>query len=150
MGRYDGFFNGRVSAEIVERDGGLFAGPVRIWCSDAEGRLPWEAQEALNVGDHARLHRCSECGKRFIAHHAARLCSGACRKAAKDKVARRHNQKRRRLLSIGVLEREIYCAHCGSLVRNPKRRTAAYCSPACRQAAYRARLKPAGGEASHV
>jgi predicted nucleic acid-binding Zn ribbon protein len=87
----------------------------------------------------ARLHRCVGCGAPFIAHPAARLCSAECRIAFQRASQRKASAKR----SIKRDERRaalrVRCRQCGEPVESASRRQRAFCSNACRQAAYRAR-----------
>jgi hypothetical protein len=79
---------------------------------------------------------CYQCGAPMPgAYPTRKLCSDACRKAAKAKrnaatAVKRREQRRNR--------RDWQCAHCRKLF-NPRRSDQDYCSNTCKQAAYRAR-----------
>jgi hypothetical protein len=94
-----------------------------------------------------RLHRCRGCGTPFIAHHAARLCSDACRGLGRKASERRASGKR----TVRRVERraslKVQCRHCGGPVEGAARSTRAFCSDACRQAAYRARASSSAASA---
>jgi endogenous inhibitor of DNA gyrase (YacG/DUF329 family) len=87
----------------------------------------------------ARLHRCARCGAPFLAHPSARGCSEECRTAFRRESQRKQIAKR----TIKRVERraalKVECRQCGKPVDAPSRSTRAFCSNACRQAAYRAR-----------
>jgi endogenous inhibitor of DNA gyrase (YacG/DUF329 family) len=107
--------------------------------------LTAEAQAAgsnipVGLDSMSRLHKCVRCGAPFVAHASARLCSGECRIAFKRASQRRASAKR----TIKRDERRaalmIRCRQCGDPVERASRRQRAFCSNACRQAAYRARV----------
>jgi hypothetical protein len=139
--RYANCFNDRHAVET--RIDGLFVGDLRIYTAGAPDEngapLTNEVRDALRLFDHARLHRCSGCGSAFIAHHAARLCSAECRKAALAFSQAKATKKRIELTAWTRAHREGECLHCGSGLNGSARRTRRFCSAACRQAAYRAR-----------
>ena len=105
---------------VETRDGGLFAGQVQIFTSDAECHLERKTAVALRFETYNdwssyahhfrgsyhyyRLHQCRICGQRFIAHHAARVCSSNCAvqvyhltlEGAKNERAERRASKRAR------------------------------------------------------
>jgi endogenous inhibitor of DNA gyrase (YacG/DUF329 family) len=84
--------------------------------------------------------RCSRCGERF---HSRRrfemLCSDACRQEAKGESQRRQIAKRSERRAEHRAALIVACQRCGKPVANPSRSTRAFCSNACRQAAYRGR-----------
>jgi hypothetical protein len=87
----------------------------------------------------ARLHRCVGCGAPFIAHPAARLCSPECRTAFKRASQRKASSKRTIRRGERRAALRVRCRQCGEPVERASRRQRAFCSNACRQAAYRAR-----------
>jgi hypothetical protein len=116
---------------------------VRTFCRIDDG-LNAQAQAAgsnMPVGlvDGLRLKRCARCAVWFIALAPVRLCSDSCRAAAKreanvKQIAKRTEARQRRRESL-----QVACQMCGQPVEKPSRSTRAFCSNACRQAAYRAR-----------
>jgi hypothetical protein len=79
---------------------------------------------------------CYQCGAPMPgAYPSRKLCSDACRKAAKAKrnaatAVKRQERRRNR--------RDRYCDHCRKLFE-PRRADQDYCSSTCKRAAYRAR-----------
>jgi predicted nucleic acid-binding Zn ribbon protein len=132
----------------VERrsDGRLFVGNIEIvpaydrpWRSQALSRSTLDAltTDGENKYDSAacvrffgaRLHRCSRCGEPFLGPGNVRICSDACRAQPP--------RKRPRLRMREVCS----CLRCGAAM-TATRSTRAFCSNACRQAAYRERRAP--------
>jgi hypothetical protein len=115
-------------------------------------RTAWKIDDALTaasgsnmpvyLSDKARLHRCVRCGAPFLAHPSARLCSPDCRTQAKresqgKQIAKRTESRNQRRVAL-----RLECRQCGKEVESLSRSTRAFCSDACRQAAYRSRLLP--------
>ncbi len=90
-------------------------------------------------GKATRLHRCVGCGAPFIAHPAARLCSAECRTAFKRASQRKASVKRTIWRNERPATLRVRCRQCGEPVEGASRASRAFCSNACRQAAYRAR-----------
>jgi hypothetical protein len=139
---------------VEKRDGGLWCNGVRVTARDAQGRLSMETAVGLGLvlpdpwevvpSSHHRVRRCSRCGRYFIGHFAAGVCSEACREArrreqAKAKTARvSERRKKRREANWRGEERE--CEGCGGPLP-PGKRKRWYCSPRCRQRGRRRGLK---------
>jgi hypothetical protein len=118
--------------------GKLFAGDVLIRTDDCCGRLHEDVLEALSLPKRFRLLYCGECRKRFIAHYSNRTCSPECNSAVRartqEKATLLLTERRRHY------RKDAECASCAGPVRDCKRvRSRMFCSPACRQAAYRKR-----------
>jgi hypothetical protein len=82
-----------------------------------------------------RLSRCEQCERMLVFAREARMrrfCCGAC--------AADHAQRRRRRASAEARRR--CCAQCG-IYFEPSRADARFCSPSCKQAAYRQRMRSA-------
>ena len=124
--------------DVKARKTGLFVGATRVdigVLSDGEW-LSFDAERALKLSGHARLHHCA-CGAWFIDHWAAKTCL-ACRKATILARARAYTAERAANRKRARKNRKGRCYHC----RKPmpvERGTRRYCSSACRQAAYRER-----------
>jgi hypothetical protein len=108
--------------------------PVGPWCAQCErtaGTRPWKNAGHWDwsrggwVQDPPRT--CGNCGRLFHAL-ASRYCSDRC--ANIDRAARRREARE--------AARQCCCERCGHRFTAP-RSDARYCSPACRQAAYRQR-----------
>jgi hypothetical protein len=125
----------------IERrsDGRLFLGNVEIvpaydrpWRSQALSVSTLDALTGNNSASEAcrfigaRLHRCNRCGEPFLGPGNLRICSDACR----AKPPRKRPRLRLRTLRS--------CRQCGGAL-TATRSTRAFCSNACRQAAYRTR-----------
>ncbi len=89
------------------------------------------------VPDH-QLFSCAECErpvwKRPRSDNPRVFCGPECFGRFYNRMALR---KRKYLSS----KRFVTCNTCGGVIQNDRRIDAAYCSPACRQKAYRARIK---------
>jgi hypothetical protein len=88
-----------------------------------------------------RIHRCAACqgqGRRYVAHHTVKRCE-ACERKHRKAVARRWNagMVERRSEARAAARAAMTCAEYGSPMTGGRLRR--YCSPACRQAAFRAR-----------
>ena len=143
-GRYEDRF--RNWHPVHERNGELFCGNVRVHASAAATEsglsLPPPVRDALNLTDHARLHRCSECNAGFIAHHAARFCTPECGSAARGRVQKKTLEKRSTACHAFWREQiEEECRNCGKMILGAPRLPRRFCSVACKQAAYRKALK---------
>jgi hypothetical protein len=124
---------------------------LRRYGAPISERSYWAIDDALNAEAEAqgsnqpvglvgglRLKRCARCRVWFIAPAPVRLCSDGCRAAAKrqsnaKQIAKRTEAGRRRRESL-----QVECRQCGAPIA-ASRSTRSFCSPACRQAAYRAR-----------
>jgi hypothetical protein len=140
----------RVPVEV--RGGRLYALGVPVWL-DPPCRLSNAVYLKIDEAVHAKvaasgsnmpvgldprvwLHRCRCCKAPFIGQSEARLCSDACRAAAKRDSVRRASAKRsqRRYEVRNALT--SVCRHCGkrqTALRSSKR----FCSVTCRVAAHR-------------
>ena len=141
----------------VDHDGRLTALGVPVWMtSDARtGRLPdslfWRIDAALQakaaaegsdtpVGLHHAvwLLRCRRCNAPFIGPSEARMCSDACRSAAKRDTIRRASAKRTLVRKAALGRKTFACGWRGS--EGPAARTTWVSRPnAARQAWHRAR-----------
>jgi hypothetical protein len=85
-----------------------------------------------------RLHVCLVCCEPFIAHHATRVCSGACakRSAAAWREAHRTPRKASKAAQRRKALASVRCKVCDVPFR-PMRLSARFCSDACRQKAHR-------------
>jgi hypothetical protein len=98
-----------------------------------------------------RVITCVDCGKQERRGIRAKPLCRECLKR-RQRPARRRRQQERRATAAGTMAWKVIkllgvkypapvdfaCAHCGGMFR-PRRKTARYCSPRCRVAAYRAR-----------
>jgi hypothetical protein len=128
---------------VEERDGGLFAGAVRVFTCDCAGRLEADTCDALQVCNHARLITCRVCGGRFIGHRARHGCSDTCRKVIAQRALEKHRQPPRTTeppKPRPKRARVMICGYCWKRFE-PKRSSREFCSDACRQAAYRERRR---------
>ena len=136
------------------REAGLFAGDIRVYAASAPGvhgaRLDEDVAEALGLmnrlydsgpSKEARLHRCTECNRHFIAHWQTKRCSPDCMAIAANQstlkaVAKRTEQRRH------YAERRDtrYCTVCDAAISDAVRRPR-FCSAACKQKAYRERMR---------
>jgi len=112
-----------------------------VWLID--DALTAKAQAAgsnmpVGLDPRSRLHRCVRCGAPFIAHPAARLCSSECRTASKRASQRKASAKRTIKRDERRAALQVRCRQCGEPVESASRASRAFCSNACRQAAYRA------------
>lgn len=106
-----------------------------VACADAanvyerDWIIPWLTYGARLDGRHPAeyAHACPRCGREFVGALARVYCSTSCGKATR--AARRDRTRDRQARS---------CETCGE-VFTPPRDDARYCSPACRQQAYRRR-----------
>jgi hypothetical protein len=121
---------------VEERDGRVHVGAVPVYWCDHIGHLEEDCAGALGLCNHARLHRCTVCQARFIGHWSARACSDACQRRLAARALAKHRTKRREWRKEP--RREFRCEHCGAC-SNAFRSTRRYCSPSCRQQAYRKR-----------
>jgi hypothetical protein len=85
----------------------------------------------------ARIHRCT-CGAYFIAHRTVTACL-ACRRKVEAARLRAYTAERSAKRAEARRNRSGQCERCGKPTPI-ERSTRRYCSPACRQAAYRERL----------
>lgn len=113
--------------------------PVGPWCAQCEGAAP--ARPWMNAGhwgpqgwvqDPPRA--CRNCGRLFHAAASA-YCSDRC--ANIQRAARRRQAREQ--------ARSRCCCHCGDLF-SASRSDARYCSPGCRQRAYRERIASEAAE----
>jgi hypothetical protein len=138
----DGFMRciGKRVILVDERDGALFAGEVQVY-TNFRG-LAEPCRESLGLCNHAKLHCCGVCGRRFVARWATRRCSAECRKPVAAASLEKHRTKYKGLRERYPDRRAFVCAHCGQ-ADDGRRSSRKYCSAACRQAAYRSRITPA-------
>jgi hypothetical protein len=109
-----------------------------------DGALTAEAQAVgsnLPVGldPKSRLHWCLRCGAPFIAHPSTRLCGAECAVASTRASQRKASAKRTIRRDERRAALRVRCRQCDKPVENAFRRQRAFCSNACRQAAYRVR-----------
>jgi len=125
---------------LEERDGGIFAGDVRVFACTADGRLSSETRKALRLYDERlRLHTCRVCSRRFIGHHSRHGCSDECRKVVAQRALEKHRRPRRiKPEPKPARPRLSQCSNCWKQFEY-KRDSRDYCSNACRQAEYRSR-----------
>ena len=113
--------------------------PIGPWCAQCEGTAkpgnrPWNSagRHAYQDGGWTWIpeppHCCRTCGRMFRAARAA-YCSDRCENAGRT--------DRQRAAREGLRSRR-QCSACGEFFAAP-RGDARYCSPACRQKAYRER-----------
>lgn len=110
------------------------------WCAEcapsAEGSnrpwrdWPWDAPHPIPP------RPCAWCSRPYHGHPANRFCSERCANA--DRTERRRLSRERH-------RARCLCAACGEQFTSP-RSDARYCSPACRQKAYRDRLAAEAAE----
>lgn len=130
----------------VSRDRFIFFGdgyvtgalPVGPWCASCEGDAPhgrpWKraGRDAWENGHFrwipAPPRTCRTCGRLFYAC-ATRWCSDRCENAERTERRREAREQARS---------RHWCRECGERF-TPPRADARYCSPACRQKAYRKR-----------
>ncbi len=122
---------------------------VEIVCerSDWHGHIPTrETYDRLGISwgvERLRLHKCVECGGWHVSDWARTTCSEECRRARLRRQSRSYTAKRAERRREG--RESKVCAHCGAAVeceRDHDKRPA-YCSSACKQAAYRKRKREA-------
>jgi hypothetical protein len=82
------------------------------------------------------LLRCRRCNAPFIGPSEARLCSDACRSAARRDSVRRAIAKRAGVRKARNGEKTVACAQCGRVIP-AVRSTRKYCSSTCRMAGHR-------------
>lgn len=103
------------------------------WCAQcapgAKGNHPW-ASWPWHVRQPIPSRPCAWCSRPYHGHPANRFCSERCANA--DRAERRRLARERQ-------RSRCLCAVCGRQFTAP-RQDARYCTPACRQKAYRARL----------
>ena len=87
-----------------------------------------------------QLFSCAECErpvwKRPRANNPRVFCGPEC-------FGRFYNRMTLRKRKYEFSKQFVICNTCGGVIQNDRRIDAAYCSPACRQKAYRSRLKRA-------
>lgn len=124
------------------RDGGLWMQATRIECDgcdaygfkltqDTKDRLAESTRLRERALNRLRVHHCSECKSRFIAHWQARACSDTCAELRTARLAREAQQSRH---WNPLLRKE--CAICRAPIQ-AKRASKMYCSAKCRQAGHR-------------
>jgi predicted nucleic acid-binding Zn ribbon protein len=89
--------------------------------------VPWEGLRARGYRSDYQ-HWCCRCGRPFLGAMVRRYCSDEC-----GERTRRERRDRR-----GPVPAVRQCGTCGTGFR-PQRSDGRYCSPACRQRAYRSR-----------
>ena len=117
---------------VIEPSGALICEGVPLRATTA-GILDSHSMNALGLRESDRLLQCLTCGQLFIGHYASRCCSPDC---AKVRVADRADRRKQDKAD----ERRGTCPVCGSGTE-PERSTGVYCSVACRQKAYRRRVR---------
>lgn len=117
--------------------GRQFSGkPVCRTCARAEkyGELwPWPWPDVRRYPLSAYDHHCDRCGRWFYGAVHRRYCSEEC-----GELTRR--DRRRYLRRSRPFPEPVGCVTCDRLF-TPRRADARYCSPACRQSAYRRRTR---------
>ena len=93
--------------------------------------------EAINP-KYRRNLRCRICGKQFVGHYSRSLCSDQCRATAKRIVGRCASQKLRDSRRRPPQARKCQC--CAGRFASI-RKSARYCSPNCRLAAWRSEAR---------
>jgi hypothetical protein len=151
---------------IERRDGGLYAAGVQIR-GFAIGHIPARLYVAVDTALGAKaaaegwnmpvalapevwLLECRRCRAPFIALPLAKLCSDACRTAAKRDAVARYRAKRaeRAWREPGREDGLFVCDQCGRLREGRSRPTKRFCSVRCRVAAHRGvRPQPPDAEA---
>ena len=89
--------------------------------------------DAINP-KYRRSLSCKICSKPFVGHYSRSLCADECRAIAKRIVGRRASQKLRDNRRRPPPARKCQC--CGGRFTS-SRKSARYCSPNCRLAAWR-------------
>jgi hypothetical protein len=83
-----------------------------------------------------RLHQCASCGGPFLGEWTSRLCSTEC--CLNSLAETQSKQRPKRTQARAEARAERTCRQCGESM-SAERSTRAFCSPACRRAAYRKR-----------
>ena len=87
----------------------------------------------------AVIRRCRGCGKLIEVERGSTRwhCDAVCRKRAERRRKREHSGPRRR--AVPVMVYAGICAACGEQMFSSRPHQKEFCSPACRQWAYRQR-----------
>ena len=131
---------------VQRTEAGIFVDGVRIEAADCAGRLSPDALRDLGIGARSRIKRCQHCGAYYLGDWKSVTCSVACRDARQlaahlDRQRKKRTADKARRKSPGFAgDCEVRCQHCGDLFVSI-RRSARYCSAACKQSAYRSRAE---------
>jgi hypothetical protein len=85
---------------------------------------------------YVRLRQCASCGAPYLGEWTSRLCSMEC--CLNSLAETQSKQRAKRAQAQAEARAGRTCRHCGESMK-AERSTLAFCSPACRQAAYRRR-----------